>query len=45
MHRMDWCGLTFCGQKICLFLQVGHVEHQPHRSGVFPVSFVHILSD
>ncbi|XP_078481447.1 zinc finger protein Ci-ArfGAP-11 [Ciona intestinalis] len=24
---------------------VGHVEHQPHRVGVFPVSFVHILSD
>lgn len=24
---------------------VGHVEHQPHRSGVFPVSFVHSLPD
>nr|CAB3222743.1 zinc finger protein ArfGAP-11 [Phallusia mammillata] len=24
---------------------VGHVEHQPHRTGVFPVSFVHILTD
>uniref|UniRef100_H2Y6R8 SH3 domain-containing protein n=1 Tax=Ciona savignyi TaxID=51511 RepID=H2Y6R8_CIOSA len=24
---------------------VGHVEHQPHRVGVFPVSFVHVLND
>ncbi|XP_039255228.1 arf-GAP with SH3 domain, ANK repeat and PH domain-containing protein 2-like isoform X2 [Styela clava] len=24
---------------------VGHIEHQPHRAGVFPVSFVHFLPD
>lgn len=27
------------------FLQIGHIEGQPERKGVFPVSFVHILSD
>lgn len=26
-------------------LQIGHIEGQPERKGVFPVSFVHILSD
>lgn len=25
--------------------QIGHIEGQPERKGVFPVSFVHILSD
>lgn len=24
---------------------IGHIEGQPERKGVFPVSFVHILSD
>ncbi len=27
------------------FLQIGHIEGQPERKGVFPMSFVHILSD
>lgn len=36
---------------ICIYvpsspmLQIGHIEGQPERKGVFPVSFVHILSD
>lgn len=29
----------------CLSPQIGHIEGQPERKGVFPVSFVHILSD
>lgn len=24
---------------------IGHIEGEPERKGVFPVSFVHILSD
>ncbi|KAK6490707.1 arf-GAP with SH3 domain [Huso huso] len=28
-----------------VFLQIGHIEGQPDRKGVFPMSFVHILSD
>uniref|UniRef100_A0A3B3TAK4 ArfGAP with SH3 domain, ankyrin repeat and PH domain 1a n=1 Tax=Paramormyrops kingsleyae TaxID=1676925 RepID=A0A3B3TAK4_9TELE len=30
---------------LCLFRQIGHIEGQPERKGVFPMSFVHILSD
>lgn len=30
---------------ICLHPQIGHIEGQPERKGVFPMSFVHILSD
>ena len=26
-------------------LQIGHIEGDPERKGVFPMSFVHILSD
>lgn len=26
-------------------LQIGHIEGEPERKGVFPMSFVHILSD
>lgn len=29
----------------CRLYQVGHIEHQPHRQGVFPVSFVEVLPD
>lgn len=25
--------------------QIGHIEGDPERKGVFPMSFVHILSD
>ena len=27
------------------YLQIGHIEGDPERKGVFPMSFVHILSD
>lgn len=28
-----------------LYFQIGHIEGDPERKGVFPMSFVHILSD
>lgn len=27
------------------YFQIGHIEGDPERKGVFPMSFVHILSD
>ena len=28
-----------------IYLQIGEIEGQPHRKGVFPVCFVHVLND
>lgn len=36
---------TDCHGHQFAFLQIGHIEGQPERKGVFPMSFVHILSD
>lgn len=30
--------------SLCVF-QVGHIENEPRRRGVFPVTFVHFITD
>lgn len=30
--------------SLCLF-QFGHIENEPSRRGVFPVTFVHFITD
>lgn len=39
--RPRFCPLTY----VIFCFQIGHIEGDPERKGVFPMSFVHILSD
>lgn len=36
--------MSLC-DALTVISQIGHIEGQPERKGVFPMSFVHTLSD